>query len=119
MAFEYLTVSLVSGAASPDKYGDVTEVWSVIPIDSCLFAPSSSVERTDPRVPAVIADAVLYLPAGAPIPQDRDLIALPPGAHLDSAGAVVYDGPAYAVVGEPGLWGDAGIEVTVKRWKQP
>jgi len=105
MAFDYITVSLVTVTTTTDQYGDSTETETSQDVDQCLFAPRTSTDREDPRQPAVITGGALYMPYGAPIPGPND--------HF------VIDGRKWAVDGEPAVWGTAGIEVALKRWEQP
>jgi len=105
MAFDYITVQMVSTTTTMDQYGDSTTSETSQNIEQCLFAPRTSTERTDPRQPAVITGGALYMPYGAPTPKAVDY--------------VVIEGRKWAVDGEPGVWGTGGIELALKRWEQP
>jgi len=106
VAFDYITVQLVTVTTTTDKYGDSTETETSQDVEQCLFAPRTSTERDDPRQPAVITGGTLYMPYGAPVPGPNDYLVTP-------------DGRKWAVDGEAGVWGTAGIEVALKRWEQP
>jgi hypothetical protein len=95
-----ITATVVSVETVTDPLGNetTTEVRSDVP--GCLFAPRSSTERADPRSPAVITGAWLYLPADTTTPDPADYF--------------LIDGTRYDVEGEPGVWTDRGIEVAVK-----
>ena len=106
MAFDYITVQLVTVTTTTDQYGDSTETETSQDVDMCLFAPRTSTERSDPRQPAVITGGTLYITGvDAPVPE--------PGDYF-----VIAD-RKWAVDGEAGVWGTAGVEVALKRWEQP
>ena len=100
-----ITVTLVSATVTTDDLGDSTEEQTTQDIPGCLFAPRASSERADPRSPAVISGATLYLPAG---------IAVRPTDYFVIAVGMPFDG-TWQVDGEPGYWGSAGVEVAIKR----
>lgn len=112
------SVSIMSATETDDDLGNSTTnyVESVYPYawpssGGVIFAPRSSQERTDARVPAVISDAQVYGPAGA-APGSRDLIVL--SGHSDAMdGEWQVDGQAGEYV-HPNGW-SAGYEVAVKR----
>lgn len=99
---EAQTVTVVSVATTTDKYGDRVRVETQTVVSGCLVAPRSSSERGDGDGPAVIAGASVYMPAGTVVNPDDHLL----------IGGVRYD-----VTGEPGVWGSAGVEVAVTRWR--
>lgn len=112
-----ITVTVVSVVEDTDPYGDTATSTTLADYPGCLFAPRARSERANARTPAVISGGTVYVPAGVTVDAD-DLVVLPPGVHMDGS-TVVYDGQVYAVDGEPGVWGLAGMEIAVKRWEQP
>jgi len=95
------TVTHVSVELVDDGLGNTTETTTETTVTGCLLAPRSSSERTDPRAPAVITGATLYLPATATPPVPADYFRI--------------DGTRWDVEGEAGVWPGRGIEVAVKR----
>lgn len=100
-----ITVSLVNVVVTTNDDGDSTETPTSADYDGVRFAPRSSSERTDSRVPAVLTGATLYRRGEFPVtPTDRIVIA---DQHP------LIDG-TWQVEGEAGYWG-RGVEVAIKR----
>ena len=100
-----ITVTAVTVTLTDDGLGNTTEETTEQEFDLVRFAPRSSSERTDPRVPAVISNASLYRRGEFPVASaDRIVIS---GQHD------LIDG-TWHVEGEPGYWG-RGVEVAIKR----
>lgn len=100
-----ISVTLETVTEMPDTYGNVSESVSSTTYDRVQFAPRSSTERADPRVPAVITGATLYRRGDFPVfAADRIVIA-------DQSPMI--DG-TWQVDGEAGYWG-RGVEVAIKR----
>lgn len=104
------TVEHVAATVSTDAYGDTTSTYAdPVPVPGAVFAPRTSTERTDPRVPAVVTGGTLYVQG----------ITVSPADHF------TVNGQRYEVEGEPGHWvspytgRDFGYEVAVKRFDQP
>jgi hypothetical protein len=104
------TVSVIHVTTTDDGLGNETYETVEDVLEWALFAPRASVERSDPRQPAVITSAAIYGPFATELDSD-DLIVV--SDHSPAA-----DGE-WRVDGLPGNWslGDwqPGFEVAIKR----
>ena len=100
-----ITVTLVTVAATKDRYGNTIRTETTAEYDRVRFAPRSSAERNDPHAPGVITGATLYRRGDFPVfAADRIKIT---DQHP------LIDG-SWQVEGEAGYWG-AGVEVAIGR----
>ncbi len=95
-----VTITVVSTTETTDADGNTTVVETRASVRNCLLAPRTSADRDDPRSPAVITGATVYMPAGTVLDADDRLEIL---------------GQPYTIEGEPGVWSGAGLEVAVQR----
>lgn len=104
-----ITVTIISRAATRDKYGDETVTTTQTVVPRVLFAARGSQERASMTQPTVYQAAALYFLAG-----------LPDGVTLDSDDTITVAGVSplvdgtYEVQGIPGYWGGP-VEVAVTR----
>lgn len=93
------TVELVA-PPERDPFGDpVPGTGGRLTVPGCLFAPGPSAENLN-GANQVQADGTLYMPAGSPLP----------GPHH----TVRVRDRDYEVIGEPRVWGSAGVEVVLQ-----
>lgn len=98
-------VTLRSTVTTTDSDGNSTTVPTEIEWGPCAVAPRSSVERVDPRSPAVLTGKTVYGPV----------------VDMDADDQLVINGVVYDIDGEPGEWINpmtgwvAGLEVAIKR----
>lgn len=104
------TVTIVSGPAAEDAYGDTdTSEESETTWGPCAIAPRTSSERTDNRAPAVVTGLTVYGPS--PGPAVNDLVRIDSGPYVGT----------WSVEGIPGDWRspftgwNPGVEVALER----
>lgn len=98
---DYVTPTLVHTETVTDRYGNATKTVTETVMDTCLFEPEQSTERTDSRSPGVTTPAKLYCP---------------PGVVPDADDKIRIDGKLWEIVGKPAVWGNVGVEIAIKRW---